>query len=124
MEAKGMIRTLLHKRAMLLLPFWLLGLLAGWQPATPGQNDVSPWLEARSAALEPIQRQLLPTRHWLARESADADQAGPGDSPLVLPAALARPAGCLASAPLFLPAADPARPAVTAPYRARAPPLV
>jgi hypothetical protein len=119
-----MIRSLTHKRAMLLLPFWLLALLVGWQPPASEQNGFSPWLEARSAALEPVQRQLLPTRHWIARDSSDADPAAPGNPPLVPAAVLACAAGCLASALFVLAAAGPLRPPAAAPYRARAPPLV
>lgn len=119
-----MIRSLAHKRAMLLLPFLLLALLVSPQPPALERTGASPWLEAGSTAIEPVRSKLLPTRLWVAREASDKDAAGPDDQPL----ALADTADCLPACrlpvPLAAPAAAPVRPIAASPFHARAPPLV
>jgi hypothetical protein len=119
-----MIRSLADKRAMLLLPLWLLVLLVGWQPPASERSAASPWLEAGPTALEPIRNQLLPTRVWIGREASDADAAGPDDQPIALSATAAHLPACRAPEPLLVPAAAPARRTAAGPFRARAPPLV
>jgi hypothetical protein len=122
MEANATMRSQAHKRLMLLLPLWLLALIA-WQPPALERAGVSPWIEAGPAAIKPIQRQLLPVRQWIGPEAAKADPASADDPPLAFSAA-APPTACVSPCVRLSPAAAPVRPFAAHAFRARAPPLV